>query len=356
MWRELRAVFDGLRNDDGGLRCVVVRGEGGAFCAGGDISEYPSFRFEEPSLREFHENEVWAALQAMLDSRAATRRADRGCLHGRGHRDRELLRHPPWPGASAKFGAPIAKLGFRWRRAKPRWCMAPLATCSRAICCSPLACTVRSACTTRASCCRCCPTTKWLPPCSCPPCASPRSRRRPRACTSRPLQHCGPGPSAHDLLATAYDLRRLRRTPRGHRRLSRQAHPEFLKIRNRQMKKTANANLFAALRGASPPTSTASPSKPTTACFLFTRAIVERASAMIANLLECAEAGEGRAHRSAGREICRGLCCCTCATLRAGYVFLPLNTRLPEQPRSNTSSADAEASRGGVHQPQMRRG
>lgn len=116
MWRELRAVFDGLRSDgdgdgDSALRCVIVRGEGGAFCAGGDISEYPSFRFSEPSLREFHENEVWAALQAMLDCPLPLVAQIEGACMGAGIEiasccDIRLA------GASAKFGAPIAKLGF----------------------------------------------------------------------------------------------------------------------------------------------------------------------------------------------------------------------------------------------------
>jgi enoyl-CoA hydratase len=113
MWRELRAVFDGLRSASAadGPRCVVVRGEGGAFCAGGDISEYPSFRFEEPSLREFHENEVWAALQAMLDCPLPLVAQIEGACMGAGIEiasccDIRLA------GASAKFGAPIAKLGF----------------------------------------------------------------------------------------------------------------------------------------------------------------------------------------------------------------------------------------------------
>ena len=114
MWRTLRAVFDDLRENDegnGGLRCVVVHGEGGAFCAGGDISEYPSFRFEEPSLREFHENEVWAALQAMLDCPLPLVAQIEGACMGAGIEiasccDIRLA------GASAKFGAPIAKLGF----------------------------------------------------------------------------------------------------------------------------------------------------------------------------------------------------------------------------------------------------
>lgn len=114
MWRTLRAVFDDLRDSsesDGHLRCVVVHGEGGAFCAGGDISEYPSFRFEERSLREFHENEVWAALQAMLDCPLPLVAQIEGACMGAGIEiasccDIRLA------GASAKFGAPIAKLGF----------------------------------------------------------------------------------------------------------------------------------------------------------------------------------------------------------------------------------------------------
>ena len=66
MWRDLRRVFVDLAYQDD-LRCVLVSGEGAHFCAGGDISEYPDFRFEVASLRQFHEGEVWPALQAMLD-------------------------------------------------------------------------------------------------------------------------------------------------------------------------------------------------------------------------------------------------------------------------------------------------
>lgn len=112
MWRQLRTVFDGIgQADEAGLRCVVIGGEGGAFCAGGDISEYPSFRFDESSLREFHENEVWAALQAMLDCPLPLVAQIEGACMGAGIEiasccDIRLA------GASAKFGAPIAKLGF----------------------------------------------------------------------------------------------------------------------------------------------------------------------------------------------------------------------------------------------------
>ena len=112
MWRQLRAVFDGIaRAPDEGLRCVVVRGEGGAFCAGGDISEYPSFRFGEATLREFHESDVWGALQAMLDCPLPVVAQIEGACMGAGIEiasccDIRLA------GASARFGAPIAKLGF----------------------------------------------------------------------------------------------------------------------------------------------------------------------------------------------------------------------------------------------------
>ncbi|MBB3176079.1 enoyl-CoA hydratase/isomerase family protein [Variovorax sp. Sphag1AA] len=110
MWRELRTVFEGLARD-ASCRCVVVRGEGAAFCAGGDISEYPSFRFDEASLREFHENEVWAALAAMLACEVPLVAQIEGACMGAGIEiasccDIRLA------GTSAKFGAPIAKLGF----------------------------------------------------------------------------------------------------------------------------------------------------------------------------------------------------------------------------------------------------
>src|SRR5438034_240584 len=65
MWRELRAVFESIHASNE-CRCVVLAGEGDAFCAGGDISEYPDFRFDENALRAFHEDEVWGGLKAML--------------------------------------------------------------------------------------------------------------------------------------------------------------------------------------------------------------------------------------------------------------------------------------------------
>ena len=110
MWRQLREVFEGLQ-DNPMLRCVVLRGEGGHFCAGGDISEYPAFRFDEPQLRHFHEVEVWGGLQAMLACDLPLVAHIEGNCMGAGLEIASCcdirLASP-----NTKFGAPIAKLGF----------------------------------------------------------------------------------------------------------------------------------------------------------------------------------------------------------------------------------------------------
>lgn len=110
MWRQLRAVFERIQNTPE-VRCVVVQGQGGAFCAGGDISEYPDFRFEPRSLAAFHEDDVWGGLQAMLNCDVPIVASISGACMGAGVEiasccDVRLVAE------GAKFGAPIAKLGF----------------------------------------------------------------------------------------------------------------------------------------------------------------------------------------------------------------------------------------------------
>ncbi|MDB5884018.1 MAG: Enoyl-CoA hydratase/isomerase [Polaromonas sp.] len=110
MWRELRSAFEDIQRRSG-VRCVLVRGEGGHFCAGGDISEYPAFRFDPASLRDFHEKDVWGGLQAMLDCDVPIVAQIEGHCMGAGVEiasccDIRLAAD------SARFGAPIAKLGF----------------------------------------------------------------------------------------------------------------------------------------------------------------------------------------------------------------------------------------------------
>jgi enoyl-CoA hydratase/carnithine racemase len=110
MWRELRAVFERIQAS-GEWRCVLVQGEGASFCAGGDISEYPEFRFDESALREFHENDVWGGLAAMLDCDVPLVAQIEGACMGAGMEIASCC-DIRIAGESAKFGAPIAKLGF----------------------------------------------------------------------------------------------------------------------------------------------------------------------------------------------------------------------------------------------------
>jgi enoyl-CoA hydratase/carnithine racemase len=110
MWRQLREVFEGLQQRQE-LRVVLLRGEAGHFCAGGDISEYPGFRFDAASLREFHETEVWGGLSAVLDCDIPVLAQINGNCMGAGIElasccDLRLA------GRNARFGAPIARLGF----------------------------------------------------------------------------------------------------------------------------------------------------------------------------------------------------------------------------------------------------
>ncbi|MEO5659013.1 MAG: enoyl-CoA hydratase/isomerase family protein [Polaromonas sp.] len=110
MWRELRTVFAGIQQRSD-VHCVLIQGENGHFCAGGDISEYAGFRFEETSLRDFHENDVWGGLQAMLDCDVPIVAQIEGNCMGAGVEiasccDLRIAAD------TARFGAPIARLGF----------------------------------------------------------------------------------------------------------------------------------------------------------------------------------------------------------------------------------------------------
>lgn len=110
MWRELRAVFERIQRSPE-LRCVVIAGEGAHFCAGGDISEYANFRFQQTSLREFHESDVWGGLQAMLDCDLPIVAQISGTCMGAGVEIASCC-DIRLGAASAQFGAPIARLGF----------------------------------------------------------------------------------------------------------------------------------------------------------------------------------------------------------------------------------------------------
>ena len=110
MWRELRDAFLRIQ-EERDLRCVVVRGENGGFCAGGDIAEYPSFRFHAESLRRFHEDEVWGGLGAMLSCEVPIVAEIEGACMGAGLEIASCC-DIRIAGEAARFGAPIGRLGF----------------------------------------------------------------------------------------------------------------------------------------------------------------------------------------------------------------------------------------------------
>ncbi len=109
MWRGLRAAIEGL--DTAHTRVLVVHGEGGVFAAGGDIEEFPDFRFDEALLRRFHEEDVAPALRALVDCDIPVLAQIEGPCIGGGLEiaaccDIRIC------GAGSRFGIPIAKLGF----------------------------------------------------------------------------------------------------------------------------------------------------------------------------------------------------------------------------------------------------
>ena len=114
MWRQLAEVFRAIQSEaqaDARWRCVLVQGADGHFCAGGDIAEYPGFRFDRERLRAFHEEEVWGGLQAMLDCDVPIVAAIAGNCMGAGVEIASTC-DIRVAADSARFGAPIAKLGF----------------------------------------------------------------------------------------------------------------------------------------------------------------------------------------------------------------------------------------------------
>ena len=113
MWRELRALFEGLQALPcaNAPRAVIVCGSDGQFASGGDIVEFAEFRFDETRLHDFHENIVATALHAMLACDIPlVAQIDGACIGGgleiAACCDIRVCGH------GSRFGAPIAKLGF----------------------------------------------------------------------------------------------------------------------------------------------------------------------------------------------------------------------------------------------------
>ncbi|MDO8787287.1 MAG: enoyl-CoA hydratase-related protein [Sulfuritalea sp.] len=109
MWQRLREVMGELAADNS-LRCIVLRGEGGAFAAGGDLEEFRTARATVDLALAYHEA-VGAALVAIESCPHPTVAAILGPCIGGGLEiacacDLRIA------GETARFGAPIMKLGF----------------------------------------------------------------------------------------------------------------------------------------------------------------------------------------------------------------------------------------------------
>jgi enoyl-CoA hydratase len=116
MWRELKQVMDNLHTDES-LRCVVIRGEGQVFAAGGDIEEFLSERNNYEQALKYHGEWVAGALHSITACRHPTVALIHGpCMGGglevAGQCDLRIA------GESARFGAPIQRLGFSMAHAE----------------------------------------------------------------------------------------------------------------------------------------------------------------------------------------------------------------------------------------------
>ncbi|MBS1190842.1 MAG: Enoyl-CoA hydratase/isomerase [Rhodocyclaceae bacterium] len=110
MWEELAKLMRGLAADST-VRCVVLRGEGGeAFAAGGDLEEFLVRRATLEQALHYH-GQVAEALDAIADCPHPTVALIQGaCIGGgleiAGQCDLRICSE------SARFGAPINRLGF----------------------------------------------------------------------------------------------------------------------------------------------------------------------------------------------------------------------------------------------------
>lgn len=110
MWQQLKQVMHDLDADES-LHCVVIRGEGTTFAAGGNIEEFLTLRNTHEQARIYHGEWVAEALDGIVTCRHPTVAMIQGACIGGGLEiaaqcDLRIA------GESAKFGAPIMKLGF----------------------------------------------------------------------------------------------------------------------------------------------------------------------------------------------------------------------------------------------------
>jgi len=127
MWRDLACQTQKLSADET-VRCVVLQGEGEHFAAGGDLEEFQHERATMQQALAYHE-EVADALAAIRDCAHPTLAVIRGHCIGGGLEiatacDIRIC------DTTARFGAPINKLGFSMY---PGEMLGLLQTCGQAV-------------------------------------------------------------------------------------------------------------------------------------------------------------------------------------------------------------------------------
>ncbi len=108
MWRELEQAFHALQADER-VRCIVVRGAGGNFAAGADLSEFPALRASREQA-EAYGRQMIAALIAVRDCRHPTIAAIEGLCVG-GGLEIALMCDLRLGAADSRYGIPIQKVG-----------------------------------------------------------------------------------------------------------------------------------------------------------------------------------------------------------------------------------------------------
>lgn len=109
MWRQLRACFDALSEDDS-VRCVILRGAGEAFAAGADIAEFENERHDVESARAYGA-EMHPALDAVSSCRhPVVAMIDGPCIGG----GLEIAARTDIRICSerSRFGVPVNRLGL----------------------------------------------------------------------------------------------------------------------------------------------------------------------------------------------------------------------------------------------------
>src|SRR5476651_2140330 len=66
MWGALENAFTGFSRDES-LRCIIVRGAGGNFAVGADISEFSAVRGNPEQLHVYHGRTIARALRAIAE-------------------------------------------------------------------------------------------------------------------------------------------------------------------------------------------------------------------------------------------------------------------------------------------------